>query len=154
MNTAYRKVCLLLSAASYRETELVEFAQSLCETDISQFVSDVMSARGIFFELAIKDRSEEAHRPRRHQPTSATEEKVLRLLVSEARLSKAAAAELMRSEIERRHPGIPLRPLGRTSFVVWLKHVTNLLPSSEVLHLATVIRNERVHSDANDWNLK
>jgi len=43
---------------------------------------------------------------------------------------------------------------SKTSLAVWVDRVSGLFSPSEILHVATMIRNERVHSSPLDWSLR
>lgn len=95
--------------------------------------------------------------PSRSQPRESEAviliEKMLR---EEAGLSAADAVRLLTEEATLRYrkdtPALP--PYSRNSLRDWLERLLRVLPSSEVLHLASRIRNERSHGvGASTWKL-
>lgn len=96
------------------------------------------------------------HTGQRSPRDSSVGERVERLLKEEANLSGQAAYHLLRrmlleySVMPERH--IP--PLSKKALRVWInKLIGSGVPEKEILRLATIARNEVVHSPQTDWQL-
>lgn len=82
------------------------------------------------------------------------------MLIDEAGLTKRHAMELIRNSIEGRSDisgqsaDSKLPEFGRLSFVDWIDRVSRTVSQSELLHVATKLRNELVHTGTTDWPLK
>jgi len=83
-------------------------------------------------------------------------EQVLHLLRNEAALAAAEAGTLLEDQLRRDQGlahGLP-KFNAKKGLKTWLKRVAKLVPPSELLHHATVVRNQAVHSPTTDWPLR
>jgi hypothetical protein len=82
--------------------------------------------------------------------------KVLQLLIDEARLTPPIAAERIREALSkgsRETPELPpFRP--KDGLRAWLRRLADHIPSSELLHHASSIRNSAAHIAEPDWPLR
>jgi hypothetical protein len=79
-------------------------------------------------------------------------EQIQRLLVSEAGLTKIAAAQTLTDALRRRHPKEVVVPYNtKDGFARWLRQLAMVYPLSEILHVAASVRNSRIHSRSDDW---
>lgn len=149
--SSYRRICALLAAAGVRHSEFVEFMRAAMSRGNEGVYQDISRLRG---QLHLE--ADEGHaRPNVDTPLSdELAEKVQRLLFGEAHLTKTEAFDLLSSEVRKRHPHIdvPLHP--KKGFAAWVRKLAAVVPESDLLHLATTIRNSFVHQNPHDWQLK
>lgn len=132
---------LLHDVRSYPPDEIVEAAFSLSRFDFA--IDEPTSRPG---RTAVM----------KHAGDSSVGERVERLLKTEARLSGQAAHRALSRMLVRygflREDEIP--PLSKKALHLWIDRITSMgIPEKEILRLATIARNEAVHSPQPDWLL-
>jgi hypothetical protein len=82
--------------------------------------------------------------------------RVDQLLRGEAKLSTGDAVQSLSSRIVQMKLLTPdrLPPLSRKSLRDWVGRLAMLVQPKDILRVATIVRNERVHSPARDWRLR
>jgi hypothetical protein len=156
---------VLLTAAGWRPSEIHELLMSLRSVSPYQVDKWIHSAQYMLRDLErgmdmIPYESVRSPMPRvsvsSTSPPSGLGEKVSQLVRDEAGLGAEEAASELSLRLARAHKTkadlVP--PLSRKSFVSWVDRLASVFPASEILHVATKIRNERVHSGALDWSLR
>lgn len=155
MSESYTRICFLLAAAGYRESELAEFARAVLGAGPARFIDDVAEKHMLIqqeMNRGSKGDVATMQKVPRHRDNSLAE-KVTQLLVFEAKMTKLEASEALRFELMKH--GLKAPPsLGKRSFSDWLDQLARMLPQSEILHLSTRIRNQYVHQGDTDWSLK
>ncbi|QJR28280.1 hypothetical protein [Limnobacter profundi] len=155
MSESYTRICFLLAAAGYRESELSQFARAVVSAGSAKFVDDVAEMQKVIQQeksRGLKGDVANTERLSRRLDDSLAE-RVTQLLIFEARMTKLEASEALRFEFMKR--GIKAPPsLGKRSFSDWLSQLARVVPQSEILHLSTRIRNQFVHQSDTDWSLK
>lgn len=152
---------VLLAASGLSERELREGISALDLRSPEEVVRLVMELRRESKNLIDKHLRPRSHHhldyPQDEPGSSDTIFRVEELLRSEAHMTvKEAALELIES-LEKRHGGLPLLPppsTSKRSFRSWLRTLLRHISERELLHIATVIRNSRVHSAPGDWPLR
>lgn len=96
------------------------------------------------------------HRSRNQLHDSSVGKRVEQLLMVEAGLTAAQAAEKLALRLTEL--GIivgrqDLPPVSKKSFRDWVGRVVRRVPSKDILRCATIIRNEYVHTPISDWKL-
>ena len=145
-----RKLVLLLAGADFSPKELDALLSELRRMHPGQLIDDVLTVRrrdAIQGDLP----GDQPTYPRR--PTDLAE-RVLRLLVIEGGLTRTEAAESIRQELLARRPNRHVPPLSKKNFGEWVTAVTDTASASELLHIATSIRNRQVQEVERDWRLK
>lgn len=154
MSESYTRICFLLASAGFRERELVDFVLALRENDTERFVEDILSKRSLMLSDNRESHAEGQQRQKQFRSVEDTLTlKVTQLLVDEAKMTKFEASEALRMELMKKGAVAP-PSLGKRSFADWLGLLSRTLPASEILHLATRIRNQYVHTGDTDWSLK
>ena len=154
MRDSYKRLCFLIASANFREEELLDFAATLKELSPSEFANEVSSARRTISASPGKDYADASEKDRKvNSSTGILEEKVIQLLVINARLSKSAAATALLNAIKNKYPEISLPNFRNTGFGEWIRKIARHISTSEILHFATTIRNQHVHDKNNDWIL-
>jgi hypothetical protein len=96
------------------------------------------------------------HRPDSTKEREMVVSKVLQLLIDEARLTPLLAADALGQALSK-SPGEPpeLPPFrAKEGLRAWLRRVAAHIPSSELLHHASSIRNSAAHIGQPDWPLR
>ena len=93
-------------------------------------------------------------RPNNFENSSATESKIARLLLEEAGLPKYVAVLRITQELKKLHPSELIPSESRKGFLSWIRKLSAITSESELLHIATRIRNEFIHEHPSDWQLK
>ena len=153
MKSSYLQICTLLAASAFREREITEFSQAIHQLGPKAFMDDVMSMRRAMSSL----QGDVPYDVPSRAPVEASSEivaRIERLLVDETGLPKAAAIDILSSELRMRFPNQIIPSESRRGFQVWIHRLTNIISEKELLHLATAIRNRYVHERPSDWRLK
>ncbi|MCK9638143.1 MAG: hypothetical protein M0R41_17875 [Methylobacter tundripaludum] len=155
MKDSYKRLCFLIASAGFREEELSDFVAALKESAPSEFANDVSSARRIILASSRKSHGDAVAKDRKvGSPAETLEEKVVQLLVIDAGLSRGAAADALLNSIRNKYPDIFLPNFGKMGFGEWIRKIAQRLSPSEILHFASIIRDQHVHDINNDWRLK
>lgn len=87
-------------------------------------------------------------------PDTGPVDAIERLLREEAGLPVREAADALLAALVKEDPGFQgYPPLGKEGFATWLTRLMRHVPPSRLLHLATRLRNSRVHHRPADWPL-
>jgi hypothetical protein len=154
MKTGFLKIGVLLAASNITHRELLEFAAELERIGPKGLVRHVDSLKALVESAALSDF--EVYTPSQNlQATSApASTKIKRLLLEEARLPKVEAMHALASAVLKRHPDVKIPSDSRKGFSAWLLKLINVVSESELLYMATTIRNKYVHEAPTDWRLK
>lgn len=154
MNYNFNQILLLLASSGFSEKDVHDFLNSAvkygpnnCLREFSYARQKLRELRADQFEVGLESR----HVSR--LPSEALS-KIERLLLDEAGLPKTAAVEFLTRELTRRYPNRPVPSESRKGFATWIEKLSHTFPESELLHIATKIRNEFVHQAPSDWRLK
>ena len=154
MKRNFQRIFVLLAASDLKESEIIEFISLVREIGPNAVAAYIFNARKLIssmrqaeFDLYVEHKSNA-------QSNFNSYDKISRLLLDEARLSKIQAIELLSKEIARGYPNIQIPSESRKGFSIWLEKLTNIISESELLHIATKIRNEYVYDRPLDWRLK
>ena len=154
MKNAYIKICRLLAASGYRESEFAEFIEEASAAGPTSFISTLGELRR--FEMSqttvrlFVDKP--ADRFVAHSSDAAL--KIERLLINDARMPRAVAVDALSEELRRNFPSRDIPSESRKGFANWIRRLSAIFPEKELLFLATAIRNRVVHDAPNDWRLK
>ena len=153
MKSSYQQICTLLAASGFRDRDIADFTQTLFEVGPQAFAQDVLSLRHAIPEMG-RDIPYDTPSRIQAEPSSEISERIERLLILEAGLPKAAAIEVLSSELKERYPNNIIPSESRKGFHAWIHRLTNAIPEKQLLHLATSIRNRYVRERPSDWRLK
>jgi hypothetical protein len=155
MKTGFEKTVFLLAAADLKQKDVEEFVAKVKLLDISDIWLSVKEAK-----ISLLLSSKIAESPNRQDQRinvshSETTVKIVQLLIIDAGLEKSKAAQILSAEIKRKNPRVEIAKMdSKRGFAAWIKKLTITIPESELLHLATLIRNEYVHMTSSDWKLR
>lgn len=155
MNKIFDRICMILAAIEVSDRELYDFSETICKIGPDAFTRYVGHKRSILpIASGMEFQSTSHNRQISRSTSSSTQQKIERLLIEEARLPKNMAIRLLTDEIEKRHPGSIFPSESRKGFSIWLEKLCAIISESELLHIATKIRNHYVHENPSDWRLK
>jgi hypothetical protein len=154
MKNTYFRICRLLAASGYRESEIVEFIEHALSVGTTSVLSTVRELRrreadsSAFLDLTDK--------PTNRIIPSATDvpSKIQRLLINDARMSRTAAIAALTEELRQQFPMLEIPSESRKGFTTWIRRLSETVPEKNLLFLATTIRNRIVHEAPSDWRLK
>lgn len=150
------RVSLLLASSDLEASELRSLERWLEKNGPRRLMSMIEDLRAL-------SESREPSNPllRRNEvdapsPNADLVDRIERLLIDEAGLGKSEAASLLQNEL--RLEGISpsdVPTLNRTAFSRWIEQVAARVSPSLLLHIATRVRNDRVHGrSSSDWPLR
>ena len=157
MKNSVEQLIAILAISGMSESEIQDAVRAAREIGPSQMGKRVRTFRQRL-RMLTSDLQEPEHLnatlPFSHTPVV---EEVVRLLLMEASLSAFEAADRLYVSLRsssREYKSIPaFKP--KMGIRTWLDQLTEKIPSSDLLHHATKIRNDVVHMGAQtDWPLK
>ncbi|WP_153064296.1 hypothetical protein [Acidovorax sp. ST3] len=148
-----KRLYMLLAATNLSTKEIEALALQLKNVETHQFVNAVKFAKKLIEEFP-ENSPELEDAPLHLSATSNVPKKISSLLIDEARLPKTFAMELLAQEIKSRVPWIEIPRDSKKGFEAWINRLLFQVTESELLHIATVIRNKYVHTRPSDWRLK
>jgi hypothetical protein len=151
MRHAYQRLAALIAASGLRESEIHEFVTLLRRMGPKRFVHDIVRIRRALRDLPMMLEFVE---PVYRGMSGTTLDKVSQLLLDEAGLSRAEAVRRLTQAIMEKYPNATVPPESRKGFASWLERLAEGISQSDLLHLATQIRNSLVHRATPDWRLK
>jgi hypothetical protein len=149
---------LLLSLAalglSERDTEeLLDSLRDMSSDEIVSAVSKIRREQRIYdFELSQTD---SIRRRVQSKQSDSLGSRVSQLLRKEAKLGTLESVDALTKELTKSGKLLPndIPPLSHKSLEDWIDRLAQRVPSKEILRVATLIRNERVHTPLRDWEL-
>lgn len=154
MNRILDRVSVLLAAAGFTEREAREFANSVAEVGPNIFLEHFSYARDMLRSIHLEQLERRSGHTAAARTSSGTLSKIERLLLEEANLPKRVAIDLLSKQVQKRYPSKQLPPESRKGFAAWIEKLSFIVSESELLHIATQIRNNFVHQVPSDWGLK
>lgn len=158
MSNGYLDIARLLAASGFREREISEFVDELMRSGPEIFLDEVIWLRKQKIDHLVEHRHQSQGRKSSvHSPNIGGSEiinKIERLLLIEANISKQAAIDILTEELHRRYPNIVVPAESRKGFASWLSRLTGFIPERELLSIVTELRNKYVHSAPSDWQLR
>lgn len=155
MKDPFDRICFLLAAADIKDRDIAEFLSRASISSISSTCQYISSIRQSFTSHSMEIAERHDYRPslRNHFADEITD-KIRTLLIENSGLTRTQAMEILSRELELRHPELPIPRDSRKGFHAWLSKLIEYIPESELLHIATQIRNRFVHDNDSDWRLK
>lgn len=159
------KLILLLGAADWSAEEIFRVfseikSSRLRPSEIDEMLADFKGFRTHIIKSSKIYYQSDVYRIEYVEPKSVdvsdTADKVERLLRFEAGMTNLEAVSHIARELERLDPsrasGIP--SYSKKSLASWVERLSRLYSQSEILHVATLIRNKYVHGADPDWRLR
>jgi hypothetical protein len=153
MKTHSNRVYMLIASSDIDDETLMHFAEEIGKSGGKRFVSIVRQMR----RQLLRDHWDTEENLYKQFPGgrySDTPEKVERLLIAEAGLPKAVAIDLLSQMLAQYRPEIEIPHDSKRGFLSWVRKLSEVVPESEILHLATILRNNYVHGKDHDWRFR
>lgn len=157
MNTLLTRFCLLLAGTNYTQSELMRLFADLEKMGRQRTVEEILFLREQARGNSVADEGNLLPPPVSKDDLTSATTRIVALLRDEAQLSTREAIAVLSSALKEKFPelrGNVLPPQSKKSLAVWIERVSRIVPERELLHLATVLRNRRVHAVSGDWTLK
>lgn len=160
MNKLISRFCLLLAGSDLSESEIARLFNELRNRGLTQIMEEVSYLRSVADKRSLNraENEELFSSPTVSADHSSAAGRIVALLRDEAHMSTREAVEELSLALLEKFPDLrkndALPQLSKKSFDVWLEKLARIVPPRELLHLATVIRNRRVHQVSKDWTLK
>lgn len=150
MSHPYHRLCLLLAGAGFSERDLKLLAAKLSKTAVSELIRDMnLSARKDRPSFRVAEKKQPATTSQK--PTDQSiEERVTNILLSTG-MSSTTAAKYLRDSIAERHPHLVMPMFQRKPLGYVLPRLLDLIPSSEILHLAAAVKRKTASSESAPW---
>lgn len=167
------RLAMLLAAADFTEDEVLQLVRAIRDVRPSELLNRVHVYRHVLRDdlpvlrnaaVSVSPAQPESEGPlgsKGPQPDSLEPNQgmsdeiaaqVERLLVGEAGLPKLRAAERITESLMKRYPRRMVPTYNpKDGFPRWLKLLSRTFSASEIMHVAAVIRNTRVHGRSDDW---
>jgi hypothetical protein len=143
-----RQFCTLMAGANFEQKQVRELLSLISKTSPQQLYAEIDSIRSQF--------SPEARRTGHvtEEPSDQFSARIADLLINEANFTKIEAHQLLGLGLKHSFPDRVL-PLfsSKAGFMAWIRSLRKMYTDSELLHVATRLRNERVHGLGvkDDW---
>lgn len=154
MKNGFEKVSVLLAAANITSRDLHHFVMEVQRIGPSGLIEHIEEIKSLIVSTSLTGQDFYDAETKARPSPNLVGEKIERLLIAEAGLPKRQAIEDLVEAIKQRHPAINIPQDSRKGFSAWLAKVVELIPASELLYIATTIRNNYVHDTPSRWRLK
>lgn len=157
MNKNLSRLVLSLAGMNLRPSELRQLIVEIQMIHPEEIINAVMYASEFVLKARQLDMLEEPdlHSRSSYRLDNSVGDRVERLLKIEAGLGTQDAYEKLKKTIVQyghmRSKDVP--PLSKKSLSYWVDRLLDVVPEKEILRLATLIRNDTVHSPQTDWKL-
>lgn len=148
MKTTIRQFCTLLAAANFDRKQVQEIIGDISKTSPRLLLQEFDSAR-----QRLQSRELERDVDLVEQPDDSMTARVADL-VQEMGLTKTEVYSLLPKYLEASFPGRAVPQVNtKAGFASWIRNLLREFSASEILHVVTRLRNERVHGSAtkDDW---
>lgn len=157
MSGAEGKIVLLLAASDLTANEIRSFFKSLDRAGPSELVRRIEQMRSLATgEQVVRSEGKSNSGSSRFQEYDTVLNTIENLLIGDAGLSKAQATNLLYSEVTRTHGNDYYIPSpNKVAFKLWMVRLLDQIPPSDIMHIASKIRNDIVHGrkSASEWPL-
>jgi hypothetical protein len=150
MNNDLRRMCMLLAAAGFQYEDLQELIYDIREANPKKIFNEFEKIHKDLFGGAKKINPAPV-------PDSATASRLLELLVNEAGLTVGQYFVLLEKILQETFPGRKIANSNpKAGFASWIRALNKEFSDSELLHVASRLRNTIVHnqSEQDDWVLR
>lgn len=152
MKRSFDQLVGMLAASGLSERAIYDALQELVGLGPGRAVDRIMVVRSIIPHLT----AERGNRVPSEAPSvpSSTLDRIVEILTQEAGLPAAHAAELLSMRLSEKFPTTQIPPFRtKDGLRKWLNQLAKIRSTSEILHLATRIRNEVVHRPTLQWSI-
>lgn len=150
----------MMAAAGWSRSDILAVTECMRDvpfSEINELITQAKSAQQ-HFQSSFRHGRRDFYfdRPAQKFPSNDVVKKVVHLLRGEAGLTTMDAINLVSKGLRKidhvRAAGLP--GYSKQSLSQWAERATQLFSPSELLYVATTVRNATVHGSALDWNLR
>lgn len=152
------RILLTLAASRFNENDLYAFFREVERRGAvrtTDLIVDLRAGRAFDGDRSIRSK------PSKLRPPKSTNRKkiaadVEAVLVDSAGLQKKDAIRILQAELERRYGENSEWPsTNKVAFDLWVSRLVDQISPSELMHIATQVRNDLVHGrrSISDWPL-
>jgi hypothetical protein len=158
----------ILTIAGWSKSEIsdsIQFLAELPDWRISELVKNTSNNSSKLISEFSTNNEKFYHSPKntyskKDKPQNSGENetivKILNILGSDLNLSTPEIVDTLTRELQIRYPetskSIP--NLSKKSLYNWFERLLNIFSAGELLHIATILRNEKTHSNRLDWSIR
>ncbi|MDX9682196.1 hypothetical protein [Pseudomonas protegens] len=158
MNSDIKRLCMLLAAAGFDRYGAEDVIQAIKSSDTKKILSELDRFNKV---LMAGSETKEKVSNKKHQDDyykdRSVAEKVYDLLITESRLSAKQGFAAFEGMLREAYPNkMVVTPNPKNGFTAWIRMLSRDFSDSELLHVASRLRNQIVHglNDKDDWILK
>lgn len=148
MKTTIRQFCALLAAANFDRGQVQDIVDEISKAGPRKILDEFEVAR-----QRLKSGDHDQGIRLTEQPDDSTTARVADL-VNEMGLTKTEAYNLFPRYLKASFPDRTVPPVNtKAGFANWIKNLLREFSASEILHVVTRLRNDRIHGSAtkDDW---
>ncbi|WP_339524615.1 hypothetical protein [Pseudomonas sp. EA_35y_Pfl2_R111] len=154
MNNNLRRLYMLLAAADFHREEVEDLLYDLRDMGVKKVVSDFDK----FSRSGFSSREPQSLSRSHTQPSEyGVDRKVYDLLVHECNMSAGQAFVMFEGILQEIYPERKFSsPNPKSGFAAWIRSLGKSFTDSELLHVASRLRNQIVHglNESSDWVLR
>lgn len=158
MNSDVKKFCMLLAAAGFDRYGAEDIIQTIKSADAKKILSEFDKFNKM---LKVDGDSREKNYNKKYQDDydkdQSVAEKIYNLLIAESRLTAKQGFAAFEGMLKEAYPNRQVAlPNPKSGFTAWIRSLSKDFSDSELLHVASRLRNQIVHglNDKDDWILK
>jgi hypothetical protein len=159
----------ILTMAGWTKSDIVEAIQYLEATpewrllevikyvsqDLSKLTNNLSQSTESFYSPNKHFYSKES-KSNQNNGENETIVKMINILSSELKLSTNEIVDAVSYELQKKYPDTAklIPGLSKKSLYNWFERILNLYSASEILHIVTLLRNQKTHSNRLDWSVR
>lgn len=157
MNSDIKRFCMLLAAAGFDRYGAEDVIQAIKSADTKKILSEFDKFNKA---LMVGNETKGKVLNKKNQgdyKDRDVAEKVYDLLIAESRLSAKQGFAAFEGMLTEAYPNrMVVTPNPKNGFMAWIRMLNRDFSDSELLHVASRLRNQIVHglNDKDDWTLK
>ena len=157
MNPLVNHLCMLLAGANLDQDELTKLFALLKRTDTRVLLNQIDTIRSFSerFANVVEDSGPEVDKASNRPPQASAVNRIVHMLKVEAGMSTTEATRQLAAMLRSKFPDTvtteAVRPLPKKSLAEWIIRASRYINERDLLHVATVLRNSRVHAKPNEW---
>ena len=158
MRDNFARILLTLAASRFSEDDLYAFFKEIESRGAVRTIDLIVNLReNRAFEGAHSFRSKASKiRPPKSTNRKKIAANVESILIDSAGLQKKDAIKILKAELERRYgETLDWPSTNKVAFDLWVSRLVDQISPSELMHIATQVRNDLVHGrkSMSDWPL-
>lgn len=158
MNLDIKRICMLLVAAGFDRYAAEDVIREIKKSDVKKILSEFDKVRKSL--QVVSDAGERVSSKKNNDDyykDRSVSEKIYDLLILESNLSAKQGFAALESMLREAYPDrLVTTPNPKSGFAAWVRSLNKDFSDSELLHVASRLRNQIVHglNERDDWILK